>query len=107
MRDRLLLGPDAGDRQRLQSGLLVADVGQENCAATIVKSSVTLEPTHAAVVLSNFLISHIFSRQIFHTLVFSCYCEMMSQVQAMKKQVTQLRQEANVQRIHVSQACDE
>ena len=33
--------------------------------------------------------------------------KMMSQVQAMKKQVSQLRQEANVQRIPVSQACDE
>lgn len=32
---------------------------------------------------------------------------MMSQVQAMKKQVSQLRQEANVQRIPVSQACEE
>lgn len=32
---------------------------------------------------------------------------MMSQVQAMKKQVTQLRQEASVQRIQVSQACEE
>lgn len=31
----------------------------------------------------------------------------MSQVQAMKKQVTQLRQEASVQRIPVSQACEE
>ena len=33
--------------------------------------------------------------------------KMMSQVQAMKKQVTQLRQEASVQRIQVSQACEE
>ncbi len=31
----------------------------------------------------------------------------MSQVQAMRKQVNQLRQEANVPRISVSQACDE
>nr|CFW94227.1 Eka-G protein gamma 2 protein [Euperipatoides kanangrensis] len=31
----------------------------------------------------------------------------MSQVQAMKKQVVQLRQEANIPRIPVSQACDD
>ncbi|CAG0891804.1 unnamed protein product [Darwinula stevensoni] len=32
---------------------------------------------------------------------------MMSQVQTMKKQVLQLRHEANVQRIPVSQACED
>lgn len=31
----------------------------------------------------------------------------MSQIQTMKKTVLQLRQEANIQRIPVSQACDE
>ncbi|CAM1294284.1 Uncharacterised protein r2_g365 [Pycnogonum litorale] len=31
----------------------------------------------------------------------------MSQVQAMKQQVMQLRQEANISRITVSQACEE
>ncbi|XP_013782243.1 guanine nucleotide-binding protein G(I)/G(S)/G(O) subunit gamma-12-like [Limulus polyphemus] len=31
----------------------------------------------------------------------------MSQVQAMKTQVMQLRQEANIQRVNVSQACEE
>ncbi|GAB6022263.1 Guanine nucleotide-binding protein subunit gamma-1 [Chamberlinius hualienensis] len=32
---------------------------------------------------------------------------MMSQIQAMKKQVVQLRQEANINRITVSQACED
>lgn len=32
---------------------------------------------------------------------------MASQLQAMKKQVMQLRQEANIQRITVSQACED
>lgn len=31
----------------------------------------------------------------------------MSQVQALKRQVLQLRQEANIQRITVSQACED
>lgn len=31
----------------------------------------------------------------------------MSQIQAIKQQVLQLRQEANIQRINVSQACED